>query len=195
MILLNVDHDEPITPERERYWQALGRFIHKFAIIEHQVAFALALYAKTPKGTAQAVFSGVRAGLALSLIDRIREARGAPADEDWNRAKGQFGIINSVRNDIVHFGALAESEGAFQISNANRTIPSQAKVTPITADELDMMTDDLRTISETIFAHQLVESGTEKGDKRANAARERGRAPWKYKPPRQARAQDKRRDN
>jgi hypothetical protein len=185
-IILMLDPDFPITPEHEVYWKALGRFIHRFAMLEQQIAHLLALYAETPKGISQAVFSGVRAPLALSLIDRVRETKETPEDPDWNRLRAQFGIINSVRNDIVHLGAIMQS-GGFKISNQARTIPSQVKTTSISATELDAMTDDIQTMAATIYVHQCIKNdGHFDAAKYATDWAEVGRAPWKYtlpKPP------------
>jgi hypothetical protein len=191
-LLINIDPVILQAAGLKDYWLALGEFIHRFARVEQQVAYTLTLYTKLPIETARAVFSGVRAKDAFSLIDRIRETRGLEIDEDWLRAKAQFGVINSVRNDIVHLGAILEGHDQLQISNKSRTIPSLVKTTPISAKELNAMSVDLSVISETLYAHQLIETGKRPDHPFVMIARTNGRAPWQYKPPQQAPVQRKR---
>lgn len=178
-ILVMADPDWPVGPEHQEYWTALGRFIHRFAMAEQSIHFLLRLTTKTPPEVSQAIFSGTRAKQALSLIDRTREALGLQPDPDFERAKAQFGIINGVRDDVVHHGAILYREG-FLISNAQRTIKRQQFVKPISVADLSAMTEDLQTIAATLFVMQLDANGDDPS-RYLTDWREVGRSPWLYK--------------
>jgi hypothetical protein len=182
-IILMLDPDFPLTPGHDVYWKALGKFIHRFAMLEQQIAYLLQLSAKVPKETAQALFHGTRAKAAIDNLNRLREVRGLAEDPDWKRVVDQFGIINSVRNDIVHYGATLHDDG-FKIAS-KRNIPRKQTVTQVDAPQLDAMTEDLQTIAATVFVQQCI-ANEGKFEGYATDWREVGRAPWKYKPAQQA---------
>lgn len=182
-VLLFADMDYPVTDKHREYWSELGRFIHRFAMLEQQIHFMLRLYAETTEIIAQAVFSGVRGKPGLDLIKRLREVKALPDDPDFDRAVEQFGLINSVRDLIVHSGAILYGD-EFLASNKNRTIPRQQKSTQVSAKGLANMTADLQTIFAAFFVRQVEANGA---DITAYATdfRKLSRAPWLYKPPAQ----------
>ena len=180
-ILLNMDPDYPVTPEHHAYWAALGRFIHRFAMMEQQFHFLLRLTSKTDDAASKAIFSGTRAKQAISWFDRINEARGHSPDADFERAKAQFNVINQMRDDIVHSGAILYQDG-FLISNEQRTIARQVRITPVSVADLESMTADLDTIAATVFIMQLVANDDEPSAYFTDW-REVGRSAWQYKLP------------
>lgn len=180
-ILLFADMDYPVTDKHREYWAALGRFIHRFAMLEQQIHFMLRLYADTPHEISQAIFSGVRGKAGLDLINRLREVKGLPDDPDFKRAIVQFGVINGVRDLIVHSGAILYGD-QFIASNINRTIPRAQKKTPVSAKGLDDMTEDLQTIFAAFFVRQIEANGDDITAYKTDF-RELSRAPWRYKLP------------
>ena len=174
------DLDHPITPAHHTYWEALGRFVHRFAMMEQEIHHLLRLTASTDTDVSRALFSGTRAKQALSWIDRIRAVQNLPNDPDFDRAKKQFTLINGTRDDVIHNGALLYQTG-FRVSNAHRTIPTQQRIVPISADTLDAMRDDLQTIAATVFVMKLLASGDDP-NLYTTDWREVGRAEWRYKP-------------
>lgn len=188
-IIVWADPDFPISPAHHEYWAALGRFIHRFAMMEQEIHFLLIRTAKLTREMGQALLSGTRAKDALSQIDRLREVQGIQEDKDFTRAKNQFNVINDLRNDIVHHGALLYSDG-FRVSNQRRTIPRLHKITPVSARDIEAMTADLQTIAATIFVMQLLGQGDDPAAYKTDW-REVGRSPWLYKAPQPDGAQKK----
>jgi hypothetical protein len=192
-IILLLDEDFPVTAEHEVYWRALGRFIHRYAMLEQQIAYLLSLCAKVPKERAQALFSGVRVKDAMGMIEKLREVRGDPEDPDLTRLKKHLGDITDMRNNIVHYGATLHADG-FHVKNT-RTIPRLQTNTAVSAAQLEAMTDDMQTMAATLYVHQCIESqGKFDAADFVTDWREVGRSPWKYKPPPQGGGQNKRRD-
>jgi hypothetical protein len=93
-------------PVLKAYHAPLGEFISMFARTKAMVQETLAHYAKLDKDTAMALLSGVKIDQAKNYLNRIFEAK--PYDESAKVELGAFmqiGIINDVRNDLIHYGA------------------------------------------------------------------------------------------
>jgi hypothetical protein len=143
------------TETHRTYWLSLGRFIHRFALLEQQIHYLLRIASKISRQADQALLSGTRADAAISLLRRSYEVHGETEDPVLTRAIAQFGIINSARNDVVHMGAIQDGD-AFLVTNQNRTIASKARTNRFTAEILDQMTADLETISAAVFVAQEI---------------------------------------
>jgi hypothetical protein len=188
MVLVRIP-DPPITDETRAYWQALGHFIHRFSQLEQQIHFMMRLYAGTTREVAQALFSGTRARLALEQVDRLREVKGLPKHPLLERAKAQFGIITTMRDDIVHHGSIPHPQG-FEISNAAQQIPRKQRTVTVVTPILKAMTADLETISDAFFVMQLeaerlslppgVTTGRSEHFPDPNVG---AQTPWQYKSP------------
>ena len=186
-ILLFADPDFPLSEEHYTYWSSLGRFVHRYAILEQEIHRTLCLYARTDNATSQAVFSGVKSKGAVDLIKRLREVRGLPRDADYDRAFAQFTTITNLRNDLLHEGAIRYPNGGFKVSNERKTIPRQQRITPISPADLDAMTEDLNTIFATLFVMQC-EAGEDDISLYRTDFRVLGRTAWQYKSAPQASA-------
>lgn len=89
------------------YMFALGNFISMFSALEAKLQAALWKFAGVTPPGAQAVFSGVRVNGAMQFINRLADA------QNWDKARkdelqfmfAQLGIINRLRNDLLHYGA------------------------------------------------------------------------------------------
>ena len=162
------------------YWKSLGRFIHFFARTEHKVLTLLREQAKVSEKVAGAIFSGTRADAAKGLITRLLETHGL--SDVAARLKGPFdqlGLINSARNDLVHWGTTYR-EGELSVSNAHLFPPPNRAISyPVTTELLGNMTDDLFKIGVAIDLERLPQLSNK--DFLDFLSR-----PWRYKPRGQA---------
>jgi hypothetical protein len=133
-------------PDLDKYYAALGEFIHAYSDVEAELQRTLWHHAGVKEPVAQAVFSGVRTEAAISNINRIGEAR------KWSELKkrkfkslfDQLQIINKLRNDIVHRGASLQADGTWLSSNEKFVhIAERTTTTPVSAAILNAAGADL----------------------------------------------------
>jgi hypothetical protein len=104
----------------DEFGECLGGFCWNFSILESHVRTHLYHVAKLPAKIGNAILSGVRAKESLDYITRLSdvfewsEARKAELTE----IKQQFGLINDLRNDILHHGAYRLGDD-YIVSNRN----------------------------------------------------------------------------
>jgi hypothetical protein len=132
--------------ETDEYLQALGTFIQGFADTELALQEALWRLARLKPPIAQAVLSGVRTEAAISLINRIADAK------SWsNKRKAQFKhvfdqlqAINRLRNDILHHGSHLQKDGTWLSTNQKfvHVLAKTRRVT-VTKTGLEQATGDL----------------------------------------------------
>lgn len=129
----------------DKYHLALGQFVDAFATAENNLKFALAATAKISRETAQALFSNTRVDGAIDLIKRLYEAEGKEPEEEINIALSHMKAILTVRNGIMHNGAVFDG-GIFTTTNSAHTLPKQAKTIRHNLADLEHMTADLLVI-------------------------------------------------
>jgi hypothetical protein len=140
------------TPEgKERlryYYEALGEFIDMFARVESAMTSTLWAYAKTEPKYAKVLFSGVKIELGMTHIKQLAEVANAAEElkTDLVDVFQQLGIINGVRNDVLHYGANSIAEGTGIVSNAQKA-KGEPRVFPISPAALYEMTEDLKKIA------------------------------------------------
>jgi hypothetical protein len=157
------------------YYHALGQFISTFSVTEAILRIALRHFAKVNDSTGKAVFSGVRVDTAMSLINRlleVRKPRNTQLQKDMTRIFTQLGIINGVRNDIVHYGSDVIGEERVVSNRLVALTTARLRETPVSPDILDQMTHDLMTIGVRV-AYNMRPSA---------AIPDAVREPWLYKP-------------
>ena len=118
-----------VTPEstregrarQRRYWLALGRFADMFARIEAAVTYTLWHYANTPLAISKIILVD-RVDSSITKIKQLAKASEAGKDkyDDLDSVLQQLGIINGVRNSILHYGAEAVAEGNAFVTDALR---------------------------------------------------------------------------
>lgn len=141
--------ETPIFEEQwQPYYQALGRFVTYFALVEGTVLHVLWQLTNLDDATAKALLSGVRIDQATSLLNRLRDTRKHDPNPQLDKIIHQLGQITRVRNDLLHFGAEFDDSVGRYITSNKRTAhtPDRLRETPVSPDELNAMTDDLRTI-------------------------------------------------
>jgi hypothetical protein len=134
------------NPELDKYYIALGEFVHAYSDVELELQRSLWHAAKVKEPIAQAVFSGVRTEAAISNINRISEARkwSEPKKTKYKYLFDQLQIINKLRNDIVHRGASLQADGTWISSNEKYVhIPERITTTPVSAGILNNASADL----------------------------------------------------
>lgn len=115
---------EPAPEVKREYFAALGEFVHEFAHVERMTLALLWQMAGLTVPVARAILSGVRADAASNLINRILEVSPPPAPgtrADLQDVFGQLGLINSVRNSLLHLGTEFADEGT-EFVTSNRFI-------------------------------------------------------------------------
>ena len=186
-------HQPSNLAARRAYWQALGQFLDMFATVEATLFFALSHYAKTPPNTARAIFSGVRVDTATSFLRRIMEVENISLDlaADLKSALDQLHIINKVRNDLVHYGALSVSDNAdvMIVTNALLALTKdRLHTTPVSVQILDDLVADLHKIQAHLVTRHVGWGPNESGFVDV-VMPERGRLlsiSWRYKSPPQS---------
>jgi hypothetical protein len=181
------------TPEGRKheraYWVALGRFVAMFSKVETAITLTLWHYAKTPQNIARVVFPGVRIDQGSTLIKALAKATDAEeaAQTELEYVLQQLGIINGVRNDTLHYGAMSVAEGRALVTNALKAkTPDAITAFPISPESLADMTADLRKVIVHLHAHHMG-----RPHPRGAAAFAILQAPWRYKHPVQKKSKSK----
>jgi hypothetical protein len=186
--LSDITDDDPSEPARG-YYRALGRFIHRFSQVERVMITAAHHFAGLESPVAQAVMFGFRVDACKDVINRILDANGDIATAArLKSAFDQLGVINSARNNIIHWGAFATADDTLiAINDFLAHTPERVRSIGVSVDMLDRMQDDLARI-QMLILWETVE------DKSANVwsrflekvvKPQRGR-PWRYKQPQPA---------
>ena len=183
-------YDEIIVPD-ERYFDALGKFVHEFSRAEATTYGVLRYYAKLSNPVAAALLSGIRANDIISSLRRLCEA-GAISEATWLVLQplfNQFNAINTARNMILHFGAMTTAGGERYVTTGLKAVREEdAKTMPISKDILDDMRLDLRKI---IVHLRLNHRGLPPPRAKHPSLDAIVSAPWRYKPPQEPRGKAK----
>lgn len=180
--LYSGDRHHESLDRRERYWLALGRFIHEFASVETSVQTLLWIVTDTSPQVAKAIFSGTRSDTACSYIRRTLQAQGQrELPPLLERAFSHLKTITTVRNDIVHYGAQFNDSTTF-VTNAMLALPGGERTTQVPAKTLEDLWSDLRTIQACMTAYVFTEKRPHLGHKTAQQWLSAAQAPWRYKP-------------
>jgi len=163
------------------YYEALGRFVDTYSEVETAIHVTLRHYADTPPEIANIAFASVKADTGMTFIKQIAKATGCQKEvlDDLEDIFNQLGIINGVRNHILHYGASMVAEGKGYVSNAMRA-KGQPTEFPMSPDLLDDMWHDLQRILARLYYDHLGRPGPrdEEGLKIPDPHQH---APWKYK--------------
>ena len=177
------------TPERGfgelTYWASYGLFIHHFSEVEQQLQGLLWEMSGVKKMVARAVFQDARFSNICSTINHIYTSRSQEEHPLYRRSVDQLGLINAVRNDMVHKpSAIAIVDGTVQlmVSNKVRAMPGKEKEITVTEQMLDDMTHDLHTAQIAITVVTF-DSFDLPQDARELPWRDIAQRPWRYKPP------------
>src|SRR5205823_6392002 len=115
------------------YHECLGRFIRAFAATEGTMNGALREFSKVTGPVARAIFSGTRAEAAKQYITRIMDAEHYRQEikDELKNVFNQLGLINSARNEILHYGTQFEGDQFIVTNAAKAHLPSRISVLPV----------------------------------------------------------------
>lgn len=138
------------------YWAALGRFIHEFSAVENTLRALVLYHAGVEDKIGRAVFHGLRVDNAKDTVNRILEAKGDHAAKArLEDPFAQLGVIASMRNNIVHWGAELADEAGLRVSNRRLAItPDRVRSYTVSAEHLGQMQQDLLRI-HTLFMMEI----------------------------------------
>jgi len=163
----------------KEYWVELGKFIHTFSNAEGTLMEMIRHLSKLRPEVAGAVFGSVRFDAAKDMLTRVLIASGKQdVRERLKPSMAQFAAINTMRNHIVHWGAVAQTTDVLLVSN-RRLSPPPDKLNEfvVSAELLGAMRQDL----DRINVHLIIEKRPVRGQQRLYD--EYLSRPWLYKPP------------
>jgi hypothetical protein len=100
------------------YWFHLGKFVHSFSRAEANLLEFLRNHAKAPDEILAVLLSGTRVDTAKDYINKILEVTNQhDVKGRLEKPFAQLKTINTVRNNIVHWGAYIGTGGNLLISN------------------------------------------------------------------------------
>lgn len=187
------DRPPPEFKQKLSYWQTLGQFISMFSGVEEAIQRLLWAHANVQEPISQAVFSGVRVDNGSGLIRRVIEAKGEKISPALAAAFTQLSLINSLRNQIVHYGATQANEDEWHVSNA-LIAHNEAKLTKhiISPNVILHMTRDLVKIRVHLLLEKIRIIGkTPLSDDDVVEMEGMIALPWHYKPHLQAKTRHK----
>jgi hypothetical protein len=161
------------------YWFHLGRFVHSFAAAEAELLFLLRDISALTKERAGVMFSGTRSEEARNLINRFLEVtKQAEKKTRLHRPFSQFGVIGTIRNNLVHWGAESMFSNTFVVSNASRH-PIKPVFYTVSISDFINMCRDLSLIQSMFSAER---KGSTWNDEHRDGL---ATIPWRYKPSQQ----------
>ncbi len=177
-----------LSQDIDRFRHSVGRFVLQFSDVEAMLQTVVWHFAGIAPPIAQAVFPGIRIEAAMTYMNRIADAR------KWNDAEKsgfeyiflQLGMINKLRNDILHYGATLDLDnvGHWLVTNELVAhIPEKIRTTRISATTLDDASSDLHKIGSHLIILTWGDSMPPEAHNFYEA--ELARA-WQYKPQQQA---------
>jgi hypothetical protein len=131
------------------YHQALGEFVSVFSEVETNLLSALWYLAGLESPTAQAVLTGHKVEGAISLINRLADAKQwtDARKKEFKKFADHLGLINKLRNDISHNGSNWTSSQTWTVTNRRFAhIPSRIRSYPVTTELLRNARRDLQKI-------------------------------------------------
>jgi hypothetical protein len=170
------------------YHRSLGEFVAIFSQVESTLVRSLWVLAHMEAPYAQAVLSGVRVDGAMGYINRIAEAEGWPKERkgDWQRIFTQLGLLNKLRNDLLHHGAAMF--GRVWVVSIEKIVHHPARMREInfTPKILRAARADLSAIMTLLILLGGERVGIVVRANRASWMRKLRRGAWRYKQPPQA---------
>jgi hypothetical protein len=142
--------DEPY----ERYWAALGKFIHAFSLAEGRLISFLKTEAKVSNEIGGVLFHGTRIEAAKELLNNILTMTGQTEKKKRLETPiNQLSAIATVRNNIIHWGARHDGREDLLVSNTDK-YPIRPKEFRISPADLERMYSDLNKINVWLLVEQ-----------------------------------------
>jgi hypothetical protein len=167
----------------EVYMAPLGWFVHAFASAESMLFRLLVEKSGLSASEGAAVFTGLRMKAAVDALNRLFEAKGMELEKDaLSRPFKQLGEINSVRDDILHYGTEETDDGELFVTNREkRHLPERSTTRQVSISDLIRMTYDLREI-EVHFVASMFRTAKKRDHRMIALYTQRLADPWSYRP-------------
>ena len=174
-----------LTEPYREYWAELGQFIHYFSDIERSMQSLLRTVAGVSDPLGAALFSGIKVDGAMSFINRACESTGrGDAKARLEPVFQQLGIINGIRNNIVHWGAREDGDELIVTNHYLASTPDRVQRFPISARDLHLMIIDLIKIRMHIGWEEMTLKGEAVNPQLAETLFSQIlSAAWRYKQP------------
>ena len=133
------NYDKATTP----FYISLGRFLHQYSLLETAMLTVLIGVSGVTQSVGKSIYSELQIKTAISYINRILDATGrADLKQNLKPYFDQINLINSMRDEILHYGATYNfSKNALIVSN-ERVAHTQDKLRRIEVNP--QLLDDLR---------------------------------------------------
>ena len=101
------------------FYISLGRFLHQYSLLENVMLSVLISVSGVTHSVGKSIYSETRVGAAKKFINRILDLTGNSfLKEQLKPYFDQIGLINSMRDEILHYGAVYDhSRNALIVSN------------------------------------------------------------------------------
>lgn len=143
----------------DRYEMAMGRLMIAWADAERELYHVLIAYSGVTDAVARALFSGTRMKAMMDFIKSIDFNSPLPIDRSADLAHvfPQIGIINDIRNHLVHYSSSNYSYNYKDLARvvANGRSSRYGSVTgyEISPETIDQITQDLYAIANHLNMH------------------------------------------
>ena len=142
------------------YWQALGKFIEKYASTEAVIFNTLASCCGISIKTAQSIFSGTRTIQAMEFLRRINEANNI-TDEKQRELEEyvfpQLANITALRNHLLHYGSFVTSDAGRISSDISRAhTPKKIREMRTSVEILEHAIRDIEKINSHLISHLVL---------------------------------------
>jgi hypothetical protein len=174
----------------DEFAESLGQFCWNFSITEAQIRFVLYRIMGIMSNIGNAALSGVKINEMMSIITRLSDAQ-KWSDEhktEWTYIQCQIGIITTLRNNILHYGAYRLGDD-YVVSNQQVIhIPERLSAIKISRQTLLDASHDLAQADARINILFRME---ELDQTRIEHLKKALTSSWRYKQPPQAWIQGK----
>jgi len=136
-----LNYDKATVP----FYVSLGRFLHQYSVLESAMLIALTNVSSVLPAVAKSIYSGTRVGTSKDYINRILDATGHTSlKNELKPYFDQIGLITSMRDEILHYGATYDhSRDALIVSNERVAhIPDKLRRIEVTPELLDDLAHD-----------------------------------------------------
>lgn len=158
-------------------YEKLGRFIFQYAQAESMFHMAFRHYSQMPIAEARMLFGGRGARNIDDIIEKTAKLIklykiSDDLAKDFDKIRGQFKLLGSVRGKILHRGWQAY-RGGFLVSDvATAQVSEEVETLEVTSEQMDDMIDDLIRINLSIRFRHI--------NPRASVGLPSSDQPWRY---------------
>lgn len=174
----DISVDEPL----QIYWMALGKFVHRYSMVEATLFQVFRITAGLSNRKTKAVFSKMRVRELVSGIKNINESTGVSQSLWLERAFSKIEEITTIRDRILHDGFELKGDQVI-VSNWHKTTPRKARVQSYTIADFDALEADCCTIVACLNVHWIEAKMPKKMAQILPREREIAMSPWRYEAP------------